>query len=177
METPAYPNCSLSKYQNICFLLLKNFKSVMVPVFCLQHCLQLSYQLEGYSGPRGSEWPDRTCGHVCVCRLLYLAHPDEACYCLRGETLNPIACHWYRQLIPSAAALPSTFSRAAHSSGSTRRGWDSPPTVPVELRVYILWYRDGFLMGLPISPVRGTSGNHEARRKKTARGECPRGAC
>lgn len=108
------------------------------------------------------------CVYVCVCRLLYLAQPDEACCCLRGETLDPTACYWYRQPTPCVAAVnfftcnpqfrlhsPGVRSTSHCASGAAC--------------LHPLIFRQ-LLMGRPISPVRGTSGNHEARRKKQ-RGE------
>lgn len=105
---------------------------------------------------------------VRVCRLLYLAHPDEACCCLQGETLNPIACYWYRQPTPSVAAIHffTCYPQfRLHSPGVRSTSHCASGTACLHPLI-----SRQLLMGHPISPVRGTSGNHEAGRKKQ-RGE------
>lgn len=105
---------------------------------------------------------------VCVCRLLYLARPNEACCCPRGETLDPIACYWYRQPTPSAAAVnfftcsPQFRLRLPGVRINSHCACGAACLHPLISRQ--------LLMCRPISPVRRTSGNHEAKRKKQ-RGE------
>lgn len=103
--------------------------------------------------------------YVCAHRhLLYLARPNEACCCLRGETLDPIACYWYRQPTPSAAAVNFFTCSPQFRLHLPGVRFTSHCASGAACLHPLIWRQ--LLMGRPISPVRSTSGNHEARRKK-----------
>lgn len=107
---------------------------------------------------------------VCVCCMLYLAHPNEACFCLWGKTLDDTACYWYRQPTHPSIAVINFFIGYPQIRVHSRGVRFASHCASVAACLHPLISRQ-LLMGHPISSVRGTSGNHEARRKKQ-RGEC-----
>lgn len=101
---------------------------------------------------------------VCLCCVLYLAQPDEARSRLRGETLDPVARYWCRQPIPSVAAI-NFITRSPQFRLHCPGVRFTSHCASGAACLHPLLSRHP-LMGRPISPVRGTSGNLEARRKK-----------
>lgn len=112
---------------------------------------------------------------VCVCRLLYLAHPNETCCCLRGETFDPIVYYWYRALAPIRCcrqlfhSLPTVQNPLAGSE------------IHLPLRQWSCVFTSSDIETAFNGPSHFSSQRHvrksRSKAEKTARGECPRGAC